>query len=170
MTVTDVDVSRLPLAPRNPLPYRQQMLAARQYHTGLEILRDAGGPVTRLVLTPRWLAPPLVMVTSPEGAHDVLTSDHVDRTAVHEEIRYVLGSNLFDLPNAPWRPRRRTLQPLFTKQHVQRFGGHMSEAAAAIAAGWSDGITIDLDAEARRLTSRALGAGCRLRRTCRLRR
>lgn len=48
-TVDDVGVQTLPLAPKNPLPYRQQMQAARAYHTGLETLRDAGGPVTRLV-------------------------------------------------------------------------------------------------------------------------
>jgi len=53
---------------------------------------------------PRWVAPPLVMVTSPQGAHDVLTSDDVDRTAAHDEIRHVLGPNLFDLPNAPLAP------------------------------------------------------------------
>ena len=81
-TLNAAGVQALPLAPKNPLPYRQQMQAARRYHTGLETLRDAGGPVTRLVLMPRWVAPPLVMVTSPQGAHDVLTSDDVDRTAV----------------------------------------------------------------------------------------
>ncbi|KIU13751.1 cytochrome P450 [Mycolicibacterium llatzerense] len=156
-TVNSAGVQALPLAPKNPLPYRQQMQAARTYHTGLETLRDAGGPVTRLVLMPRWVAPPLVMVTSPQGAHDVLTSDDVDRTAVHDEIRHVLGPNLFDLPNAPWLPRRRTLQPLFTKHHVRGWGGYMVQAAETVAAGWREGVAIDLDAECRRLTLRALG-------------
>jgi hypothetical protein len=45
--VETVEVAALPLAPRNPLPYLQQIKAARFFHTGCEALRDAGGPVTR---------------------------------------------------------------------------------------------------------------------------
>ena len=66
-----VDVVALPLAPRNPLPYLRQMTAARAFHTGCETLRDAGGPVTRRNLAPKWMLPPLV--TSPNGARDVLS-------------------------------------------------------------------------------------------------
>jgi len=158
MTVDDVavDVRALPLAPKNPLPFRQQMRAIRRLHTGIEELRDAGGPITRLV-TPRWLVPPTVVVTSPQGAHDVLSSGDVDRAVAHDEVRHLLGPNLFVLPNEAWLPRRRTLQPLFTKQHVRGFAGHMAQAAETVATGWKDGSTIDLDAEARQLTLRALG-------------
>ena len=46
------DVSVLPPAPRNPLPYRTQLRSLRAFHTGFETLRDAGGPVTRVVLGP----------------------------------------------------------------------------------------------------------------------
>ncbi|MEB3070864.1 cytochrome P450 [[Mycobacterium] vasticus] len=159
MTVGDagVDVRALPLAPKNPLPYWQQVREVRQMHTGVEKLRDAGGPVTRLVLAPRRLAPPMVLVTSPQGVHDVLSSGDVDRAPAHDEIRHLLGPNLFDLRNEAWLPRRRTLQPLFTKQHVRDFGGHMAQAAEVVAAAWGDGTTVDLDAECRRLTLRALG-------------
>ncbi|PRC56573.1 cytochrome P450, partial [Mycobacterium sp. ITM-2017-0098] len=71
-TVHKVALSDLPLAPRNPLPYRQQMKAIRMVHTGLETLRDAGGPATRLKLAPKWLMPQVVVATSPQGAHDIL--------------------------------------------------------------------------------------------------
>src|SRR5262249_29830114 len=54
-------------------------------------------------------------------------------------------------------PRRRALQPLFTKQHVRQFGGHMAEAAEMVATGWRGGADIDLDVECRRVTLRALG-------------
>ncbi|MEB3023090.1 cytochrome P450 [[Mycobacterium] crassicus] len=161
MTVDDVgvDVRALPLAPKNPLPYRQRVRAVRQLHTGIESLRDAGGPVTRAALMPRWLAPPMVLVTSPQGAHDVLVqaSADVDRHRIHDELRHQLGPNLFDLRNDAWLPRRRTLQPLFTKHHVRDFGGHMTQAAEMVAAGWRDDTEIDLDTECRRLTMRALG-------------
>ena len=45
---------------------------------------------------------------------------------MHREMRHLMGDNLVDLPNAPWLSRKRTLQPLFTKQRVRAFSGHMS--------------------------------------------
>jgi cytochrome P450 len=141
------------------LPFRQQVSAIRTFHTGLEILRDAGGPVTRLKLAPSWLVPPVVVVTSPQGARDVLGrgSGYIDKTRLHSEMRQLLGANLFDLTNEPWLPRRRALQPVFTKHHVRAFGGHMAQAAQTVAESWVDGTCVDLDAECRRLTLRALG-------------
>ena len=72
----------LPLAPRNPLPFRQRLAAVKSYHTGTEVLRDAGGPVTRIVLGPRWLMPPIVLATSPQAIRDILTvkDGSVDKT------------------------------------------------------------------------------------------
>lgn len=153
------DVSSLPLVPRNPLSFKARLDAVRQTHTGQEILREAGGQVTRVPLGPKWLSPPIVWVMSPSGAHEVLAlrNDSCDRTVVHRELRYLMGDNLADLPNEPWRARKRTLQPVFTKQYVRAFGGHMSQAAEMVAGSWQDGERIDLDAQARRLTMRALG-------------
>ena len=153
------DLGVLPLAPRNPLSFRQRLKAVRQTATGQVTLRDAGGPITRVTLGPRWLSPPIVWVMSPGGAHDVLArrNDSCDRTTVHREMRHLMGDNLADLPNEPWLPRKRILQPLFTKQYVCAFGGHMSQAAVMVADGWRDRTEIDLDAESRRLTMRALG-------------
>lgn len=154
------DVSSLPLPPKNPLPYRQLVEAVRVFHTGPERLRDAGGPVTRFKLGPRWLTPPMVLVTSPSGIRDVLSikDDSVDKTTpVFDEMRAILGANLANLPHEPWVSRRRTLQPVFTKQAVHEFGGHMADAAEAVADTWCEGAVIDLDADARALTLQALG-------------
>ena len=100
-----------------------------------EALRDAGGPVTRLVLGPKSLVPPIVVVTSPHGGHDMVgrTDAYVDKTVVHRELRNILGDNLFTLPHDEWLPRRRSVQHVFTKQHVKEFGGHMSQRSDAIA-------------------------------------
>ena len=154
-----VDVQTLPLAPENPLPLREKLRALRTYHTGTETLRDAGGPVTRLVLGPKWLTPPIVVVTSPRGGHDMAgrTDAYVDKTTMHRELANVLGNNLFTLPHDEWLPRRRNVQHVFTKQHVREFGGHMSQAAEAICDSWADGGHIDLDVQCRLLTLRALG-------------
>jgi cytochrome P450 len=158
-TIDTRDVGALPLAPKNPLPFRQLLTAARVLHTGLVLLRDAGGPVTRIALVPKFVAPPVVLVTSPSGIRDVLgrTDGLTERCQIHEEVRNVAGDNLFVLPNRPWLPRRRALQPVFTKQNVDCFGRQMTEAAQMIADRWREGGEVDLDAECRRLTMRSLG-------------
>ncbi|TPG35615.1 cytochrome P450 [Mycolicibacterium hodleri] len=152
-------VDQLPLAPRNPLPLRRQLEVLRSFHTGPEILRDAGGPVTRIKLVPSWLMPEIVLTTSPQGAHDVLgTSDAiVERNALHHEMRSMIGANLFVVPHDEWLPRRRLLQPLFTKKHVRDYGGPMAESAETIALSWGSSSEVDLDVQCRKLTLRALG-------------
>ncbi|HEV7422364.1 MAG TPA: cytochrome P450 [Mycobacterium sp.] len=153
------DLDALPLPPRNPLPFRQQLKAVRQFHTGMELLRDTGGPVTRLRLAPKWLMPEIVVATSPKAGHDILgVSDAItERTHLHSEMRSLIGANLFVVPHDEWLPRRRILQPIFTKKNVRDFGGHMAQAAETIAESWGSAGEVDLDTECRRLTLRALG-------------
>lgn len=153
-------ITTLPLAPKSPLPYLKQVTAVRAIHKGPEALRDAGGPVTRCVLAPKWVMPNVVVVTSPQGARDVLgrPDAFLDKTLpFHAEMRRVMGTNLFNLAHEAWLPRRRALQPVFTKKHVAAFAGHMAEAADRVPRGWREGADVDLDAESRRLTLRVLG-------------
>jgi len=155
------DVAKLPLAPKNPLRYRHQLRALRSLIDGHQELLDAGGPVTRMVLGPKWLFPAAVLIASPQGARDVLgrTDEIADRGGVTStvQMRRLMGGNLLDLPHHEWLPRRRALQPMFTKQRVPRYAGHMAAAAQALVDGWCDGVTVDLDTECRALTLRALG-------------
>ena len=149
------------LAPKNPLPYRRQLEAVRSFVDGFQALVDAGGPVSRIVLGPRWLLPNVVLISSPQGARDLLgRTDEVSdrgRTRTMVEMRALMGGNLLDLPHQRWLPRRRTLQPMFTKHHVPRYAGHMAAAAQDIADSWRAGTLVDLDAQCRKLTLRALG-------------
>jgi cytochrome P450 len=158
-TIDRLDVGALPLAPRNPLPIRTALSAARALHSGLPLLSEAGGPVTRFEPLPKFLAPALVLVTSPTGVRDVLgrADGLTERCQIHVEVRNVAGDNLFVLPNKEWAPRRRTLQPVFTKQNVGSLGRHMTEAAHTSAEHWREVGEIDLDAECRRLAMRSLG-------------
>jgi cytochrome P450 len=159
--ITGADVTTLPLAPKNPLPYWRRLVAIRQLDTGPELLRESGGPVTRIMLGPKWMMPPLVFVSSPRGAHDILarTDAFAERAAtpVSVELRRLVGDNLLVVPHREWLPRRRALQPIFTKHHVPRFAGHMAEVAEQLADRWALGATVDLDADCRAMTLGALG-------------
>jgi hypothetical protein len=100
------DIGALPLAPKNPLPYRQRLKALRVFDTGMETLRDAGGPVTRFSLGTRWLMPPIVVARSPQAGRDILgrTDAFIEKTVVNAEMRRLLGNNQFDLTHEPWLP------------------------------------------------------------------
>ena len=158
-TTDEVDVSALPLAPKNPLPLRRLVKLLRRLDTGQEVIRDAGGPITRIAFGPKWLFPPIVAVTSPDGIRDVLgrTDALSERCIIHEEVRNMAGDSLFVLPTEAWLPRKRALQPVFTKHGVRDFGGQMSRAAEAFVLRWRDGGAVDLDAECRTLTMQSLG-------------
>jgi cytochrome P450 len=159
--ITGSDVTTLPLAPKNQLPYWRRLVAIRQFDTGPELLRESGGPVTRIVMGPKWMMPPLVFVSSPQGAHDILarTDAFAERAAtpIAVELRRLMGDNLLVVPHREWLPRRRALQPIFTKHHVPRFAGHMAEVAEQLADRWALGATVDLDADCRAMTLGALG-------------
>ncbi|PND54793.1 cytochrome P450 [Mycobacterium sp. ENV421] len=160
-TLDSAAVAQLPLAPKNPLPYGQRLNAARALATGPAVLRDAGGPVTRNVLGPKWLMPPVVVVTSPQGVRDVLsrTDAFVDRGTLPWMVahRRLVGGNMLDLPHDEWLRRRRTIQPLFTRQSVTRFAGHMTEAAEQTTRRWSNKAEVDFAADIPAMTLRALG-------------
>jgi cytochrome P450 len=158
-TIDRLDVGALPLAPKNPLPILRALSAARALHTGLETLSEAGGPVTRFEPLPKLFSPALVLVSSPNGVRDVLgrTDGLTERCQIHQEVRNVSGDNLFVLPNKEWAPRRRALQPVFTKHNVDGLGRHMTQAAQIFADHWREVGEVDLDAECRRLAMRSLG-------------
>jgi cytochrome P450 len=75
---------------------------------------------------------------------------------VHVQNR-TMGENLFNLSHQRWLPRRRTLQPLFTKREVGRYAGHMADAAATSVDEMISSGTVDVDAAMRRLTLQVLG-------------
>jgi cytochrome P450 len=158
-TIDPPDVNALPLAPKSPLPLWRLLKLVRALDTGQVLLRDAGGPITRVVLGPKWLVPPIVLVASPSGIRDVLgrVDEYSERCEYHEQVRQVAGDSLWVLPNEPWLSRRRALQPVFTSHNVRSFGGQMSRAAQMIVDRWRAGGDVDLDSECRRLTRRSLG-------------
>jgi cytochrome P450 len=131
----------------------------RTLDTGQEVIRDAGGPITRVQFGPKWAFPPIVAVMSPDAIRDVLGRNDAfsERCIIHEEVQHMAGDSLFVLANEQWRPRKRALQPVFTKQNVRNFGGHMARAAQTFVERWRDGGDVDLDVECRRVAMRSLG-------------
>lgn len=156
---TTLDVKALPLVPKNPLPIWRLARLLRRLDTGQDVIRDAGGPITRIQIAPKWVYPPIVAVMSPNGMRDVLTrSDNSsERCIYHNEVRSMAGDSLFVLPNDLWRPRKRALQPVFSKQNVRKFGGYMSAAAQTFVDRWPEGGEVDLDDECRRVAMQSLG-------------
>ncbi|MFC9981401.1 cytochrome P450 [Gordonia sp. NPDC127522] len=148
--------------PRPPIvsmPLRQRLEGFRQYHRGAEMFRDAVGPVATVRVAPAWMMAPTVWVSSPQGAHDVLGARRgaVDKVApTHVQARKVLGPNLFDLDDRAWLPRRRAIQPVFTKQGVRNYAGEMSGAAMTEITKWGTAAEVDLDHVSRMITIDAL--------------
>ncbi len=153
-------ISDLPLAPANPLSYRQRLASVRDATVGVQRLCAAGGPVTRVTLGPKSLTPTLVYVSSPQGARDVLArrDGGTDRAALPamKDLRYVIGANLLNLDHEHWVPRRRAMQPIFSKQNVAQFSAHIVDATEDLSRQWRAGTEIDVAADTRALTMRAL--------------
>lgn len=152
-------IEECPWAPDVPMGFVARLRAIRMFHSGLETIRDAGGPVCMVRLGPARLQAPFAVVTSPRGARDVLAGSGAGfdkETILHIENRR-MGENVFNLRHDRWIPRRRTLQPVFTKRHVAEYAGHMAEAAETVAADLIGRGSADLDAQMRRLTLRVIG-------------
>lgn len=160
MSTDATDVGRLPLAPDVPLSLRERIAAIQVAHSGCETFRDAGGPVTTVRIAPKWMMPPIVAVTSPQGARDVLTATYpaVDRDfPFMTEQQKLNGGSLLNFSHREWVGRRRMLQPVFTTARIAELNGQMYDIAADAATSWRDGFEIDLDRESRRITMRVLG-------------
>ncbi|WP_071286465.1 cytochrome P450 [Mycolicibacterium llatzerense] len=160
MSTDATDVGRLPPAPDVPLSLRERIAAIQVAHSGCEIFRDAGGPVTTVRIAPKWMMPPIVAVTSPQGARDVLTATYpaVDRDfPFMTEQQKLNGGSLLNFSHREWVGRRRMLQPVFTTARIAELNGQMYDIAADAATSWRDGSEIDLDQESRRITMRVLG-------------
>lgn len=160
MSTDATDVTRLPPAPDVPLSLRERIAAIQVAHSGCETFRDAGGPVTTVRIAPKWMMPPIVAVTSPQGARDVLTATYpaVDRDfPFMTEQQKLNGGSLLNFSHKDWVGRRRMLQPVFTTARIAELNEQMYDIATDAATSWRDGSEIDLDQESRRITMRVLG-------------
>lgn len=87
---------------------------------------------------PRRLRPVLVAVRHPVEVRQVIveTDVFVRSTPSYAVLRELLGDTLVTLEGARWQGRKRTLQPLFTRQHVARYAGLLEAEANRVVACW----------------------------------
>ena len=111
------EVGGLELAPKNPLPFRRQLKAVRSRIDGPQALLDAGGPVTRVVLGPKWLLPNLVFIATPQGARDLLgrTDEVADRGRARMAVELRALRSVLELPVQ--RANGDSVRPLATQRH-----------------------------------------------------
>jgi cytochrome P450 len=156
------DPAGLPLPPKLPGGYRQTVRNLERYPwLGVEKLK-AGAPIYHVGVGPTRLHPVIprvVFASSAQAAHDVLAGSDgtLDKQApIYVEFRR-LSPNVFNLAHDAWLPRKRALQPVFTKPRMSEYATAMSDVTVQVAEQWREAGRIDVQARSRALTSEVLG-------------
>jgi cytochrome P450 len=85
--------------------------------------------------------PATYLVTSPEGAKEVLVNQHNEtskRTLQYNNLSLVTGDGLLTADTQAWRPRRRMLQPAFHKEMVALSAHHIATGLAKLDTQWNE--------------------------------
>jgi cytochrome P450 len=102
-------------------------------------------------------------VYGPDGVQRVLTGRGGYRkdNRFYREVRVVLGDGLLTSQDETWVRQKRSLQPLFVRAQMHRYGEVVTEEAAALVAGWrsaaASGEPVSLHPDMTRLTVRVVG-------------
>ena len=85
--------------------------------------------------------PATYLVSSPEGAKEVLVNHHNEtskQTLQYNNLSLVTGEGLLTADTQAWRPRRRMLQPAFHKEMVALSVHHIETGLAKLDAQWTE--------------------------------
>ncbi|HEX9943597.1 MAG TPA: cytochrome P450 [Thermoanaerobaculia bacterium] len=98
----------------------------------------------------------LVFLNHPELIHEVLVAQHASfaKGRILEQTREVFGRGLLTSEGELHRRQRRLILPAFHRRRIEAYAGTMAADAAAAAARWRDGETVDIAREMMRLTLR----------------
>jgi len=83
--------------------------------------------------------PATYLVSSPEGAREVLVNQHNEtskRTLQYNNLSLVTGEGLLTADTQAWRPRRRMLQPAFHKEMIALSEHHIAAGLAKLDSNW----------------------------------
>lgn len=104
----------------------------------------------------------ILYACEPVAVREILTdSERFTKTSpVYREMSDALGDGLLTSEGKRWKAQRRTLQPLFTRRHVDRYAGAFLAAITGVLDSWVGRTEVDLVREMERVTlgsvSRAL--------------
>lgn len=98
----------------------------------------------------------LVLVSHPDLVHEVLVAKDSSfvKGRILDQARDVFGQGLLTSEGEFHRRQRRLIQPVFHRRRIDAYAGIMAADAAAAAARWRDGETLDIAREMTRLTLR----------------
>jgi len=85
--------------------------------------------------------PATYLVSSPEGAREVLVNQHNQtskKTLQYNNLSLVTGEGLLTADTQAWRPRRRMLQPAFHKEMIALSEHHIKAGLAKLDAQWAE--------------------------------
>ena len=85
--------------------------------------------------------PATYLVTSPEGAREVLVNQHNEtskRTLQYNNLSLVTGEGLLTADTQAWRPRRRMLQPAFHKEMIALSMHHIEAGLEKLDSHWNE--------------------------------
>lgn len=85
--------------------------------------------------------PATYLVTSPEGAREVLVNQQnatSKRTLQYNNLSLVTGEGLLTADTQAWRPRRRMLQPAFHKEMIALSMHHIEAGLAKLDSHWNE--------------------------------
>jgi cytochrome P450 len=74
-----------------------------------------------------------------------------------QAARRLLGDGLLTSEGADHLRRRRAIQPVFRREHIDRYGDVMIDAAEHVCGGWADGAEVDINREMTRVALRIVG-------------
>ena len=110
--------------------------------------------------------PATYMVSSPDGARDVLVNQHKvmsKRTVQYSTLSLVTGEGLLTADTQAWKPVRRQLAPAFHHEMVDLTRLHVAQALARLDVSWSEltrdgSALVDVDHEMMTLALEITGA------------
>ena len=85
--------------------------------------------------------PATYLVSSPEGAREVLVNQHNEtskRTLQYNNLSLVTGEGLLTADSQAWRPRRRMLQPAFHKEMIALSMHHIEAGLEKLDSQWNE--------------------------------
>ena len=157
MSASSATVGATP--PPLAIPKRTILREARDLTTLSRYMEDAR-PIATVKLGPTRVVPPLVVVLNAHGARELLVDyqECFDKgVGFHIEFQRLLGRSSFSMNDAEWAPRRRALQPVMNKRHVDGFVAHMQAAAEQAISAWPRNGVAELTDLGRAITLDVIG-------------